>query len=187
MFFKWAVCMLKYFTIRCRVHLHFISFYEHCSIKDNFWTLNSLKDYTNILHFMICLISKPWNVNTTQIPLSTSLWLWILSARKIILETGIFLTVYLQKKMSILKRIYVYVYYFSAKLWWPLHVLPYKVCSTWAQIWIKHEAVHLFCDILENDLPLIFHNSHDFINPQSFCYLSSPFLVYFISWQSQAW
>lgn len=37
-----------------------------------------------------------------------------------------------------------------------------------AQIWTKHEAVHLFCDILENALPPIFHNSHDFIILLSF-------------------
>jgi hypothetical protein len=30
-----------------------------------------------------------------------------------------------------------------------------------AQIWIQHEVVNLFCDILENALPLIFYNSHD--------------------------
>lgn len=58
-----------------------------------------------------------------------------------------------------------------------------------AQIWIKHEAVHLFCDILENVLPLIFHNSHDFIILLSvhshFVFFHHPFsILHFVTFLS---
>jgi hypothetical protein len=65
--------------------------------------------------------------------------------------------------MSILKTIYVYVYY-SLKNCGDLFMFCHtRYVQQEAQIWIKHEAVNLFCDILENALPQSFHNFHDFV------------------------